>query len=71
MTGNERGVAYVMGAGVVLNILLNLLLIPLLGMIGAAIATASGIIFWNIVLLVETRKRLGVDASILASGRLL
>ena len=67
MTGNENRATLVYGVGTVLNILLNLLLIPLLGIIGAALATAMSVAFLNAALLLETRRRLGVNASILAS----
>ena len=67
MTGNERLAALVIGGAMLVSLALNFLLIPSLGIVGAALATATGIIFWNVVLLVETRRRLGVDASIMAS----
>ena len=41
MTGQERGAAVVLGAGATLNVLLSVILVPILGLLGAAIAAAS------------------------------
>ena len=50
MTGNEKDTAIVLASTAGLNICLNALLIPLYGILGAAIATAISIILWNIIL---------------------
>ena len=59
MTGHERDTALVVGMSAVANIALNLLLIPRLGLEGAAIATALGTLAWNVLLSYFVYKRLG------------
>ncbi len=49
MTGNEKIVQNVLLFSAGLNFVLNFILIPFYGIIGAAIATAMTTIFWNIV----------------------
>lgn len=65
MTGLEQ---WVFRAGILstlLNILLNLLLVPQIGITGAAIATATSVITWNFILWYVVWTKLKVDASIL------
>lgn len=49
MTGNEKIVQNILLLSAGLNFVLNFILIPFYGIVGAAIATASTTIFWNIV----------------------
>jgi O-antigen/teichoic acid export membrane protein len=60
MTGHQKEASKVLGGAAVLNIALNAVLIPLYGMIGAALATAFTTTLWNIALVVQVRKRLGI-----------
>lgn len=60
MTGYEDQTATILGGAAIGNILLNLLLIPLLGMTGAALATGITLVFWNICLAMLVARRLGV-----------
>lgn len=62
MTGHERDTALAVGVSAVLNIVLNLLLIPRFGLSGAAIATALGTLVWNVLLSVFVYRRLGFYA---------
>ncbi|MCH8533774.1 MAG: polysaccharide biosynthesis C-terminal domain-containing protein [Flavobacteriaceae bacterium] len=48
MTGKQRKLQLILIFAVILNIVLNLLLIPVYGIEGAAIATATTTILWNI-----------------------
>jgi len=48
MTGNERVFAWLVGVATGVNVLLNLVLIPVYGMEGAAVATLISIAIWNI-----------------------
>jgi len=48
MTGNQNILKNIMAAAAVLNILINLWLIPKMGFNGAAIATAASLSFWKI-----------------------
>ncbi len=62
MTGYERDAARGVAIAAVINVLLNLLLIPPLGMLGAALATASSIVVWNIMLWRAVRYRIGINS---------
>lgn len=61
MTGHEKQVAQGVAFAAVLNIVLNVLLIPLLGIEGAAIATAVTFFTWNVLLWRAVIKYVGVD----------
>jgi O-antigen/teichoic acid export membrane protein len=67
LTGHERESAWVFGVSAVLNIVLNIVLIPVFGMAGGAIATMTTLILWNLWLIVLVRKRMGI--SIFAAWR--
>jgi O-antigen/teichoic acid export membrane protein len=62
MTGHERETARGRFVSAALNVLLNLLLVPLWGIIGAAVATAAGLVTWNALLWWAVRKRLGINS---------
>jgi O-antigen/teichoic acid export membrane protein len=66
MTGHQKQSLYILAYITVLNFALNLSLIPLYGIEGAAIATAVTIAMWNILMLRYVRRHLGLDASLLA-----
>lgn len=67
MTGYERYSAIGTGCGAVLNIFLNLWLIPLYGLSGAAIATASSMAARNLFLLICVQQKIGIRSSILGA----
>ena len=73
MSGNERELGLVSTFTALLNITLNALLIPTLGMLGAAIATTTSLATWNLVLAMRVRALLGLHStllgSVLSSGR--
>ncbi len=60
MTGHEKDCLYGMSAGAVVNVILNLVLIPLLGITGAALGTALSIVAWNVLLAVQLHHRTGL-----------
>lgn len=64
MTGHERDAAKSVGVGVVVNIVLNALLIPRLGMTGAAIATFVSVLCWNAMMVVVVTKKTGIHSTI-------
>ncbi len=64
MTRFESQAPLIFGGGAVLNVLLSILLIPVLGIIGAAIATAVAMVAWNLCAFVFVRRRLGVNPTI-------
>ena len=65
MTGHERDTVRGLSIGVVVNALLNLALIPLFGINGAAAATALTLLIWNVLLWRAVRRRLGIDSTAL------
>ena len=62
MTGHERYTAWGVSISTSCNLILNLVLIPAYGIIGAAIATAVTQAIWNILLWAFVRQRLGIDS---------
>lgn len=69
MTGHERDVARTLLITAGLNVLLNLFLIPLFGMAGAATATAFSLATWNIMLYQVVKKRIGINSTAFVFGR--
>lgn len=67
MTGHHKKCAYVVGCSALLNVVLNSILIPILGIMGAAIATATTMAIWNIWLHRLVVKHLGVYPSIIST----
>jgi O-antigen/teichoic acid export membrane protein len=57
---------YVYCWGTLINLILSLILIPLLGILGGAIATATTMIIWNVWLHRLVVKHIGVQTSILS-----
>lgn len=68
MTGHERDVAMALGISSILNLTLNLILIPSLSLVGTALAVTISIIVWNIVLTVWVYRRLAIHST--ALGRI-
>ena len=65
MTGHEKQCTGFFAVAAALNGLLNWLLIPIWGPSGAAIATASSMMVWNILAVTYMRIKIGVDTSVL------
>jgi O-antigen/teichoic acid export membrane protein len=64
MSGNENICAAVYAATLALNVLLSVMLIPALGLWGAAIATASAMVFEAVTLSLTVRVKLGIAMAI-------
>lgn len=60
MTGKEKVFRNILSVALLINISLNLLLIPIYGIEGAAIASASSLIFWNLYSVFYVYKHYGV-----------
>ncbi|HEX2254227.1 MAG TPA: oligosaccharide flippase family protein [Thermoanaerobaculia bacterium] len=60
MTGNERTAAWITAWAGLLNLVLNALLIPPLGLVGAALGTGLANVAWTVALVVLVRRRLGL-----------
>jgi len=63
MTGHTRLAATYIGAAAALNIILNAVLIPWYGLLGAASATAISAAFWNIGLAISMKKLTGLNTT--------
>lgn len=60
MTGHERQTAKGFAAAAIVNVTLNLMLIPIWGIEGAAVATATSLIIWNVLLCWQVWRKLGI-----------
>tara|TARA_R110001599_G_scaffold99341_1_gene254712 strand:- start:12632 stop:13951 length:1320 start_codon:yes stop_codon:yes gene_type:complete len=63
MGGYEKDSMKGMLIAVGLNVLLDLILIPVFGIEGAAVASAISISTWNVILRYYVKKRLGIESS--------
>jgi O-antigen/teichoic acid export membrane protein len=70
MTGHQNDTLKAMMSGVLANVALNALLIPRWDIAGAAIATGTSLILWNVLLMVFVQRRLGMDATTFGLGRI-
>jgi len=68
MTGHQNAAGAIVAVSVALNIMLNTLLIPLLGLTGAAISTAFTMALWNITMLAYVQRRLGINSTVITKG---
>lgn len=65
MTGHQNTALKFAGSSAVLNIILNLLLIPKWGIEGAGVATAISVAYWNLASLFYVKTKLGLRTSII------
>ncbi|MFQ5518601.1 MAG: flippase [Mariprofundus sp.] len=66
MTGHAREALWGMAIGAIIALVLNLVLIPNLGGMGAAIASACSLAGWNIAMAVWVYRRLGIRPGAMA-----
>jgi O-antigen/teichoic acid export membrane protein len=59
MTGCEKNLRNIILGAAVINVLMNLILIPPLGMVGAAVAAMTSVTFWNVYTLLFIRFKFG------------
>ena len=69
MTGYEKKAAFGLTVAALTNILLNLILIPLFGANGAAVASSVSYLIWNFYLGYSVWRLLGIDSTILGVYR--
>lgn len=62
MTGYERDTARGVITAAIVNVILNLILVPPFGITGAAIASAITLTVWNLVLWRAVHQRLGIES---------
>ncbi|MGM0452724.1 MAG: lipopolysaccharide biosynthesis protein [Thermodesulfobacteriota bacterium] len=60
MGGRERLTAIAVAIAAVVNVVLNVILIPVWGAAGAALATSAGLLVWNVVLAVWLYRDTGI-----------
>lgn len=65
MTGHEKEASFGLFISMILNVTLNLLLVPTMGMIGAAIASGVAIISWNLIMWYMVKRKLGINTSVI------
>jgi O-antigen/teichoic acid export membrane protein len=65
LTGHQRAALYILVVALMVSVALNTLLIPPLGAIGSAIASAVALSLLNLGMLIYVRRKLGIDASAL------
>lgn len=68
-SGHEHIATRILTLSAVTSIVLNFLLIPALGIVGAALANSIAMITWNVLMYINVKRRLGIDPTILSSFR--
>lgn len=71
LSGRQNVAVLFIGCALFINVVLNFLLIPKYGMLGASTATTISIASWNIGLAVYINKELRIDTTMISSWRLL
>jgi O-antigen/teichoic acid export membrane protein len=66
MTGHQDATARVLAVSAILNVLLNAVMIPLMGIVGAAVATSTTMVGQALVTTWLVRRQLGLQSSVLA-----
>lgn len=63
MSGYERSALAGMGVGLLTNLLLAVILVPVLGVTGGAIAFATSLLAWNGMFVLAARRHMGINAT--------
>jgi O-antigen/teichoic acid export membrane protein len=71
MTGHQRLASRGLWIGAGVNVLLNSLLIPQYGAVGAATGTAISVAVWNAMLVYYIRRELGVNPTVFGAWRMV
>jgi O-antigen/teichoic acid export membrane protein len=66
MTGYHRQAALIMGSTACANLIMNSILIPVIGFVGAAFATALSTVIWNVLMWIQVRRHLHLEPTILS-----
>jgi O-antigen/teichoic acid export membrane protein len=59
MTNNQKTYQYVIITAFIINLILNVLLIPEFGINGAALSSSIAMVFWNVTLVIIIKRKLG------------
>jgi O-antigen/teichoic acid export membrane protein len=65
LTGRQVPALMIFIGALVLSAVLNVLLIPKFGTVGAAISSSAALAGWNLAMLLYVRRTIGIDASAL------
>lgn len=65
MTGHQNKAGLILGLGAVVNVSLNMLLIPRLGLVGAAVASAASMVVWNVLMFGYVRAVVGINPTVI------
>lgn len=63
MSGSQKYSIYSLALGSVASILINLILVPVHGITGTAIATSCGLAIWNLMMYYFVRKKIGITTT--------
>ncbi|MFK5949805.1 MAG: oligosaccharide flippase family protein [Methylococcales bacterium] len=66
MTGHQMQAAKIVGLSAVVNIVANFMLIPVFGIIGAAVATAVTTALWNFLMFYYVLRTLNINSTVLS-----
>jgi O-antigen/teichoic acid export membrane protein len=65
MTGYERLALLGVSTGLVINVIMTVVLVPVSGLTGAAVASALSTVVWNLALALAVRQRVGINTTVL------
>jgi O-antigen/teichoic acid export membrane protein len=66
MTGHERVTTRVMAVSAIIGVCASALLIRVWGLPGAAVGATTSLVIWNVLLVLEARRHLGIDCTCFA-----
>lgn len=66
MTGHEKIFRNIALFSIAINLILNFILIPVYGTLGAAYSNLITVILWNVLSIIYARKKVGVDTSFIS-----
>jgi O-antigen/teichoic acid export membrane protein len=69
MTGYHRQAALIMGSTACANLIMNAILIPVIGLAGAAFATTLSTVIWNVLMWIQVHRYLYIEPTILSVFR--
>ena len=64
MIGHQNQLGIILGLGTLVNVGLNVVLIPRMGIVGAAIASATSMVLWNVLMFCYVSKVLGLNPTV-------
>jgi len=62
LTGHQLQALLIFACAAIISLSLNILLIPHFSIVGAAIASVSATVFWNLAMVVQVRRTMGINS---------